>query len=367
MFVRFQLTRSRLTSVLLASLMVGCGATGASTTATGGVGSAGGSPATGGASETTGGTTINNATGGDVSTGGAGPTGGAKASTGGSVANTGGRATGGAPTGGTTSTGGSPPVTCNSNVVSSGCTPGSLTQTGSLNGPYGANTFTIGDKKYYMQVNEWGSSATEVMSYGGSYFFKMTTQQASNATNSSPAGYPSMFIGANSNHNTNDPGLPKQVSQINSVLTSWTWADNGDTSDANNNLFNAAYDVWFSTNSGGEPSAAGPSGGYLMVWYYAQGCQPVGSITDAGRTIDGIPGCWDVWTGTNGGKPVISYKRQGIVQSMGYDLNLFIKDALAHYPNNMKSNWYLTNVFTGFEIWKGGVNLESTSFCAEVN
>ena len=88
---------------------------------------------------------------------------------------------------------------------------------------------------------------------------------------------------------------------------------------------------------------------------------------DAGRTIDGIPGCWDVWTGTNGGKPVISYKRQGIVQSMGYDLNLFIKDALAHYPNNMKSNWYLTYVFTGFEIWKGGVNLQSTSFCAEVN
>jgi hypothetical protein len=33
----------------------------------------------------------------------------------------------------------------------------------------------------------------------------------------------------------------------------------------------------------------------------------------------------------------------------------------------MNANWYLTNIFTGFEIWKGGVNLESTSFCAEVN
>ena len=112
-----------------------------------------------------------------------------------------------------------------------------------------------------------------------------------------------------------------------------------------------------------------------MVWYYSQGCTPVGSVLDPGRTIAGISGYWDVWTGTNNGKPVISYKRQVMAASMGYDLNLFIKDALAHYQNvtsvtpstYMSPDWYLTNIFTGFEIWKGGVNLESTSFCAEVN
>jgi hypothetical protein len=37
------------------------------------------------------------------------------------------------------------------------------------------------------------------------------------------------------------------------------------------------------------------------------------------------------------------------------------------FPGYMNSDWYLTNIFTGFEIWKGGINLESTSFCAEVN
>ena len=53
--------------------------------------------------------------------------------------------------------------------------------------------------------------------------------------------------------------------------------------------------------------------------------------------------------------------------SLSYDLNLFIQDAVKNQPNTIQSSWYLTNIFTGFEIWRGGVNLESTSFCAHVN
>ena len=53
--------------------------------------------------------------------------------------------------------------------------------------------------------------------------------------------------------------------------------------------------------------------------------------------------------------------------SLSYDLNLFIQDAVNNRPNTILSGWYLTNVFSGFEIWRGGVNLESTSFCAIVN
>jgi hypothetical protein len=242
-----------------------------------------------------------------------------------------------------------------------------MTQTGTLNGQYGTLKTTIGSKEYFFQVNEWGSSAAQTMSYGGNCFFKMTTQQANNPTDNKPAGYPSIFIGANSNHTTANSGLPKRVADLKTVLTTWNWNDNGTSADTTTNAYNAAFDVWFSTNANGEPSASGPSGGFLMVWYYAQNCQPIGAVTDAGRTIDGIPGCWDVWTGTNNGKPVISYKKQGMVTQLGFDLNIFIKDALAHYPTYMKSDWYLTNIFTGFEIWKGGVNLESTSFCAEVN
>ena len=357
--------------VLITHVAIGCGPSGSAISGTqgsGGGGAAAGDTSIGGTGDNVGGagTSANPATGGAGGSGAGNSTGGARP-IGGGPGNGGSKATGGSPpTGGTPGTGGTPIITCNSNVTSVGCTPGQISQTGTLAGRYGTYTATIGSKQYFMQVNEWGSSATQSMSYGGSSFFKMTQQQAALAGTGAPAGYPSIFIGANSSHTTSGSGLPKQVSALGTVLTTWNWADNGNIADSSA-IFNAAYDVWFSTNAAGEPTAAAPSGGYLMVWYHAQGCQPVGTITDAGHTIDGVPGCWDVWTGTNSGRPVISYKRQGPVQSFGFDLNLFIKDALAHYPNYMKSNWYLTNIFSGFEIWSGGVNLQSTSFCAEVN
>jgi len=351
--------------LFLGSAFSGCGASGSSTTTgSGGQVGLGGDAATGGVAEPTGGDGSNpntEAPGGNVSVDTTAATGG-KAATGG-AATTGGRVA----TGGRTGTGGSSVVRCNSNVTSVGCTPGKLTQTGTLNGRYGKYNATIGNKQYFLQVNEWGSSATQTMAYGGDFLFKMTQQQASLASNGAPAGYPSAFIGANSNNTTANSGLPKRVGDLGTVLTSWTWDDHGTTADTTANIYNAAYDVWFSTNAAGEPAASFPSGGFLMVWYYAQSCQPIGTVTDAGRTIDGVPGCWDVWTGDNNGKPVISYKLQGITKSLGFDLNIFIKDALARYPGYMSANWYLTNIFTGFEIWKGGVNLESTSFCAEVN
>jgi hypothetical protein len=33
----------------------------------------------------------------------------------------------------------------------------------------------------------------------------------------------------------------------------------------------------------------------------------------------------------------------------------------------MTEHWYLTNIFTGFEIWSGGKGLESTAFDAVLN
>jgi hypothetical protein len=50
---------------------------------------------------------------------------------------------------------------------------------------------------------------------------------------------------------------------------------------------------------------------------------------------------------------------------MDFDLNDFIKDALAR-GGSVQNSHYLTNIFVGFEIWRGGVNLETLSFCAQV-
>lgn len=349
---------------------------------TGGAAATGGTNSGGGTTAASGSKTVgSSATGGRVATGGA-ATGGSAT---GGTQHAGGTAMGGLFTGGTSATGGTTATGGSSSLgtggtsapATTGCTPGQITQTGTLLGRYGLKHFTAAGRDYIMQVNEWNSTASQVMSYGGNYFFKMTTQQASSCpagtscsgSSGTPTGYPSMFVGANSKNATTNSNLPKQVSSIASVLTSWTWADNGTLSDSTNNCYNATYDVWFSTSSAGEPTASAPSGGYLMVWFYKpQDAHPIGdSPKYSGVSIPGIAGTWDIWIGNNGTIPCISYVNVDGIQSMSFDLNVFIKDAVNNRPNTIQDNWYLTNVFSGFEIWRGGLGLQTTSFCVEVN
>jgi len=255
-----------------------------------------------------------------------------------------------------------------------GCTPGELTGLpGSMNGPVGERLFCLGNRQYLLQINEWGSTAAQTMDYGGgSYYFKMSQQAGTGNTSGAPTGFPSMFIGANAGRTTPGSGLPKLVSSIATAPTTWNWTDNGATEAANaNNIYNATYDVWFSTSSAGEPAKSCPSGGFLMVWLHKPSrAQPIGSVINAAVTIAGIPGTWDVWIGPNNGcgVPCISYvRKEDPAYSMSFDLNLFIKDAVNNRPNTITNAMYLTNIFTGFEIWSGGVGLQTTNFCAGVN
>jgi hypothetical protein len=344
---------------------------------TGTGGSAGGSLATTGGLSGTGGA----ATGGNFGSGGAvGVSGGA--STGGSAgtaAGSGGTKNGG--TGGTGGgnvagsgganggTGGASAGAAGSSGATDGCTPGPLEKSGELLGRYGTLKASAGGKEYFMQVNEWNSTGAQTMAYGGDFFFKMTKQEGSAATNGGPTGFPSVFIGANSRHSTAGSNLPKQVSALTTVPTTWSWKDNGTLADTAANIYNATYDVWFSTNAAGEPNASGPSGGYLMVWLHdPPAAEPIGGeVKYPGVTIPGVSGTWDVWVGPNGTRPCISYVRTETTESMAFDLNAFIKDAVTNRPNTIQANWYLSNVFIGFEIWKGGVGLETTNFCAVVN
>jgi Glycosyl hydrolase family 12 len=314
--------------------------------ATGGKTGTGGNPATGGSNGTGG-----SATGGNTGSGGAGATAGSGAG-GSATGGAGGSATGGAGGGAT---------------VGTGCTPAALTTTGVLDGRYGSMLFD--NNYYFMQVNEWNSSASQVMTYGGDFLFQMTTQMGSTAVNGSPTGFPSIFIGANSKHTTTGSNLPKAVSALTTVPTTWVWNDNGTLADDTTNSYDATYDVWFSTSSAGEPNASGPTGGYLMVWYHKPAdAQPIGGAPmEKAITIAGVPGTWDVWIGLNGTRPCISYVSTQTILSLSYDLNLFIQDAVKNQPNTIQSTWYLTNIFTGFEIWRGGLDVQSTSFCALVN
>jgi hypothetical protein len=351
---------------------VGAGGTSSGGSSTGGaasggdgataMGGGGGAPAGGSAGQAGTGTTTGGSGGEMGGSGGAtggGPTGGGAGASGAGAGGTAGAA--GAGGGGAGGAGGG--------IVGDGCTPGRMTMTGTLMGRYGSTKPVVDGKEYFLQVNEWGASDPQVVAYGGDFFFKMTTQMASRATTGAPTGFPSMFIGANSRNSTMGSNLTKPVSALTTVPTTWIWNDNGTLADTTTNVYNVAYDVWFSTNAAGEPTAAGPSGGYLMVWLYdPPAAEPIGGdpmFEDV--TIPGVSGTWDIWIGPNGTRPCISYVRTETTMGLSFDLNVFIKDAVMNRPNTIQSSWHLTNIFTGFEIWTGGVGLESTAFCAVVN
>ena len=250
-----------------------------------------------------------------------------------------------------------------------GCTPGVLTTNYTLHGRWEKLKVAMDGLEYYLQVNQWNeaSAGTQTMQVGtDGYVFKMTAQGASVPTNGGPTGFPSIFIGANSNNATAGSNLPKQVSSLSAVPTTWEWKDAGTLANRSANSYNASYDVWFSEGADGEPGASHPSGAFLMVWYHKPSdAQPVGSATDRGVTVNGVPGQWDVWIGNNNGTPIVSYVATQSISSMDFDLMDFINHAVAR-GDTVQSSHYLTNIFAGFEIWRGGLNLETTKFCAEV-
>jgi len=234
----------------------------------------------------------------------------------------------------------------------------SATGQGTLSGQYDTAHVTCSGQDYIVQNNAWGSTAGQTISYGTGTKFKVTVQKGVGA-GGAPASYPSIFVGSNGGRSSAGSGLPKAVSALGTVQTSWSWAANGASG-----AYNAAYDVWFSSGSGGDGSSSSPSGGYLMVWLYKPtGNQPIGSSI-ASTTVAGKN--WNVWYGNNSsnGKPCVSYVAQQNLNSLSFDLNMFIKDAVTR--GYVQNSWSLTNVFSGFEIWSGGIGLETTDFAVSV-
>ncbi len=362
----------------------GTGGTTGSAGTGGTTGSAGTGGTTGGAG--TGGTTGGAGTGGTTGGGGTGGTTGAAGSGGTTGAAGSGGTTGSAGSGGTTGSAGSGGTTgsAGSGGTTGSAGSGGTTGTGGGTGgtssgggtpmcdiPSGSGTITqqFGDahvlcpKDYIVQNNAWGSTAGQAITFGLGTKFKVTVQNETRTNNSTPAGYPSIFTGANNNRSTTGSGLPRAISAIaaGSLATSFTWATNGATGS-----YNAAYDVWFSTGSGGDPSASSPSGGFLMIWFNdSPQNQPIGAVIANGTvTIGGKP--FSIWYGMNGSRPCVSYIAQEDLFTWTFSLGDFIQDAITRNCSGttkcVNPSWYLTNVFAGFEIWNGGVGLEVKDF-----
>jgi hypothetical protein len=221
---------------------------------------------------------------------------------------------------------------------------------------------SAGGESYIIQNNNWGTpdSTNQTLSYNGNSF-TITGETGQTPDNMKPASFPSIFIGANGDtqngvyttRDTDTLGTPgKRINQISNIMSTFRYnRANGD--------YNATYDIWFASSL---PTIRYDDAvsGFVMVWLYKPGARnPIGNTpTRSNVTLSGVPGMWNVYVGPRGGSgsnanaPVVSYVATSTMMGLSnVDLMVFIRDAAQHGINNQ---WYLTDVFGGFEIWGGG-------------
>ena len=211
---------------------------------------------------------------------------------------------------------------------------------------------------YFFMANGWGPGfESQSVSWKGTSF-SVETMQGKRGAGFEPASYPTVFCGTYSDSRSGACGLPKALADITSLRTGWRWTANG-----NVGQYNAAYDVWLSNTA----DISGHSA-FLMVWLRDPiGQQPAGTRKLVGVNVTNAPGSWNVWAGTVGGKPCISYVRDEGQDSPELEIDVmdFVRDAAARQITMPGST--VLSVAVGFEIWNGPIDkLKSDDFYVQV-
>jgi cellulose 1,4-beta-cellobiosidase len=177
------------------------------------------------------------------------------------------------------------------------------------------------------------------------------------------ASYPNMLYGCS--FGTCSPGsvLPKPVSLLTSVTSSWSFSVGGTSTDQ----FDVAYDIWFCPdNTCG--SNGFPNGTELMIWLDYQNVTGWQNHLDT-VSLDGHT--WDIWVApqaTSGNNwTYLAYMIQGpmVTSVTNLDLNAFFKDAASR--GYVQNSWYLYAIQAGDELRTGGLPYDSNSFSVSIN
>lgn len=237
-------------------------------------------------------------------------------------------------------------------AIAAAVTPPKVSADTVLCGQY--DSTTIGGK-YVVMNNRWGTSAAQCIDVT-STGFSIVQQDGTGSLSGAPVSYPAVYLGCHYGNCSPGSPLPRQISQIGSVMTSSsdTYPSSG--------TYDAAYDIWLNADT----NVSGVQDTEIMIWLNHTGSiQPVGSKTG---TASIAAHSWDVWTGWNGQNNVISYVANPAgIASLSFDVKAFINDTLSRGSLYGNTSWYLTSVQDGFEPWIGGVGLAVTSFSATVS
>lgn len=205
------------------------------------------------------------------------------------------------------------------------------------------------DKGYLVENNVSGAATKQCITAAGASF-TVTTSEHKATPKGAAVAYPSLIKGCHRTDCSANSNLPKQVSTLSSLPSSWSF-------EAAAGVWSANYDLWFDRAA----KANGPSVGELTIWIETSG--PANPRGTKGETVDIAGAKWEIWLDSAGSKHA-TYRRVEGTHSVGFDLKLFIADAKTR--GYLKDEWYLTRVQAGFSLWEGGAGLKVNSFSVNV-
>jgi Glycosyl hydrolase family 12 len=213
---------------------------------------------------------------------------------------------------------------------------------------------------YIVQNNEFDSSAPECVTTNGNADFTVADSSIDEAINGAPGGYASIYQGCHWGKCSSGglTAMPIEVSDLTpgKVTTSWSTAQPG-----GSNAYDATYDIWFNRT----PTTSGqPDCTELMVWLnHEGGVEPIGSQIASSVGIGGRS--YNIWQGPQAWGDTVTYEMtSGITSVSGLDVGTLAQDAVRR--GYLSESCYLIDVEAGFELWRGGAGLATTSFSVSI-
>jgi hypothetical protein len=170
-----------------------------------------------------------------------------------------------------------------------------------------------------------------------------------------PVAYPDIFLGCSWGVCSPHSGLPMRVDRLGSLTTSWS------TIQESRGQWAVGYDIWFNRS---RRVAAQADGAELMIWLNSKGFPP---NTWPVVMVDHVRWHLAHWTTARAGKRwnYVQFRRVHPATRVEH-LNVMPFLRIARQYGFVKPHWWLTSVEAGFEIWRGGIGLGTTSYSARV-
>jgi hypothetical protein len=210
-------------------------------------------------------------------------------------------------------------------------------------------TLPVASSAYVYQQDEWNSDLPQCAQVKGTSFV-LTKGSFDLPTDGPPATYPSFYRGCHWGSCSAPSALPIRVGAIKRITSTWV------TKQPASGAYDVTYDLWTNTASW---ASGQPDGSEIMIWLGSRG-----SVQPAGKRVASVRlagAAWEVWEARASGWNLISYRRVRHTTAVrGLDVGAFVDDSVAR--GMTKKRWYLIGGEAGFEIWKGGKGLATSTF-----